>query len=52
MEVRENPVRVPDLMATICRAMGLDPTAVNLRNIGLPIPLADHDVVPIESLLL
>ena len=52
MEVRENPVRVPDLMATICRAMGLDPTAVNLSNIGRPIPLADHDAVPIESLLL
>ncbi len=51
MEVRENPVRVPDLMATICRALGLDPAATNLSSIGRPIPLADHGAVAIEQLL-
>ena len=51
LEVRENPVRVPDLMATICRALGLDPAATNLSNIGRPIPLADHGAAAIEQLL-
>ncbi len=51
MEIRDNPVRVPDLMATICRGLGLDPALTNLSNIGRPIPLADHGATAIEQLL-
>ena len=51
LEIRENPVRVPDLMATICRGLGLDPAMTNLSNIGRPIPLADHGATAIEQLL-
>ena len=51
MEVEDSPVTVPNLMATICRAVGLDETSSNLSNIGRPIPLADHGAVPIPQLL-
>jgi hypothetical protein len=51
MEVTQNPVVVPDLMATICRALGLNPESTNLSNIGRPIPLADHRSKAIEPLL-
>lgn len=51
MEVTQNPVPVPDLMATICKALGLNPESTNLSNIGRPIPLADHRSKAIEQLL-
>jgi hypothetical protein len=51
MEIRDGQVTVPTLMATICKALGLDPESTNLSNIGRPIPLADHGAVPIEPLL-
>ena len=50
-EIKENPVPVPNLMATICKALELNPTATNLSNIGRPIPLADHGSEVIEELL-
>ena len=50
-EVKENPVTVQNFMATICRALNLDPATTNLSNIGRPIPLADHDATPVEALL-
>lgn len=51
MEIEESPVSVPNLMATICRAVGLDETSSNQSNIGRPIPLADHGAVPLQQLL-
>jgi hypothetical protein len=51
MEVTDNPVSVPNLMATICRALGLDHTTLNMSNVGRPIPLSDHDSVPIQAVL-
>ncbi|HAW28350.1 MAG TPA: DUF1501 domain-containing protein, partial [Planctomycetaceae bacterium] len=45
------PVVVPDLMATICAALGLDPQQQNMSNIGRPIPLADHGAKPIQQIL-
>lgn len=50
-EIKEDPVTVQNLMATICRALSLDPTATNLSNIGRPIPLADHGAMALEALL-
>ncbi|MEO2035167.1 MAG: DUF1501 domain-containing protein [Planctomycetaceae bacterium] len=51
VEISENPVGVPALMATICRALGLDPSNTNLSNVGRPIPLADHGAEPLTELL-
>ena len=44
-------VAVPDLVATICRALGLDPAQPNLSNIGRPVRLADLTGRPIEEVL-
>src|SRR5262249_35178104 len=33
----ENPVPVPNFVATIARALGLDPTKQNMSNVGRPI---------------
>lgn len=35
-------VGVPDFMATVCRALGVDPSTSNMSNVGRPIRLADH----------
>ncbi|MBX7166495.1 MAG: DUF1501 domain-containing protein [Pirellulales bacterium] len=51
MEVAERPVAAPDLMATIVRALGLDPTKQNMSNVGRPIRLAEPDAKPIEECL-
>ena len=50
--VAENPLNVAGLMATIVKALGLDPETSNPSNIGRPIPLADHGAKPADSLLL
>jgi hypothetical protein len=51
MEIKEGLLTVPNLMATICRALALSPESTNLSNIGRPIPLADHGSAAVESLL-
>ncbi|MEZ6063472.1 MAG: DUF1501 domain-containing protein [Planctomycetaceae bacterium] len=51
MEIAENPMSVQNLMATICAALGLDHHAMNLSNIGRPIPLSDHGSEPVSALL-
>ena len=51
MEIKENAVTVPNLMATICKALALSPETTNLSNIGRPIPLADHGSAAVDALL-
>jgi hypothetical protein len=51
MKVAENPVTVPNFMATICKALGLDPTKQNMSNVGRPIRLADAGAKPIAEVL-
>jgi hypothetical protein len=51
MRVKDRPVDAPDLMATVCRAIGIDPTEQNMSNVGRPIRLADPDAKPIEDIL-
>ena len=51
VEVKENPVTVPNFMATVCHALNLDPTMTNLSNSGRPIPLADHGSTAIAAIL-
>jgi uncharacterized protein (DUF1501 family) len=49
--IEERPVSVPDLLATVCRALGIDPTKSNLSNVGRPISLVDKAATPLEDLL-
>jgi hypothetical protein len=51
MSVEERPVKVPDLMATICLALGLDPKKQNMSNVARPIRLADPSAVPVKEVL-
>ena len=51
MEIKDGLLTVPNLMATICRALALNPESTNLSNIGRPIPLADHGSAAVQSLL-
>jgi hypothetical protein len=44
-------VNVPDLLATVCRALGLDPTKPNMSNVGRPIRLTDHGSRAIQEIL-
>jgi hypothetical protein len=51
MTVAENPVSVPNFIATVCKALGVDPTRQNMSNVGRPIRLADAGAKPIEEVL-
>jgi hypothetical protein len=47
----DRPTSVPDLLATVCRALGIDPTRQNLSNVGRPIRIVDGSAQPIQMLL-
>lgn len=49
--VVERKVGVGDLMATICRGLGIDPTKQNQSNVGRPIRIADKDGRAIGEIL-
>jgi hypothetical protein len=49
--VEERPVSVPDLLATVCRALGVDPAKENLSNTGRPIHITDAAAKPIHEVL-
>jgi hypothetical protein len=49
--VKDRPVSVPDFIATICLALGIDPRAQNISNVGRPIRIADPDAKPIKEAL-
>jgi hypothetical protein len=51
MTVEDRPVTVPDFMATICKAIGIDPSKQNLSNVGRPIRIADPSARPIAEAL-
>jgi hypothetical protein len=51
MEVTDRPTSVPDLLATVCLALGLDPESTNQSNTGRPIRLADKSARPIREVL-
>jgi hypothetical protein len=50
-EVKDRRVGVADWYATICTALGLDPTKENISPEGRPIPLVDRDGTPIRELV-
>ena len=50
-EVEENPVSVPDLLATVCQALGIDSTQQLPSNVGRPIRIVDKEASPIKQVL-
>jgi hypothetical protein len=51
MKVEGRPVSVPDLLATVCLAIGIDPTKQNLSNVGRPIRVVDQSARPLREVL-
>jgi hypothetical protein len=51
MLVEDRPVSVPDFLATVCLALGIDPRKQNPSNVGRPIRIADPDAKPIREVL-
>jgi uncharacterized protein (DUF1501 family) len=49
--VEGEPTRTADLVATVMKAIGLDPMKQNMSNVGRPIRLADPAGRPIKELL-
>ncbi len=49
--VEERPVSVPDLLATVVKALGVDPMKQNVSNVGRPIRLVDPAAKPIAEIL-
>ena len=50
--VEDRPVSTPDLLATVCRAVGVDPEKQNPSNVGRPIRIVDKSAEPIAEVLL
>jgi hypothetical protein len=51
MTVEDRPVAVPDFLATVCGALGIDPLKQNMSNVGRPIRLVDPKAQPIKEIL-
>ena len=49
--VVERQTSALDFMATVCRALGVDPTTQNISNVGRPIRIADAGARPVTEVL-
>jgi Protein of unknown function (DUF1501) len=49
--IEARPVSVPDLLATVCRALGIDPARENVSNTGRPIRITDAAARPVQEIL-
>jgi hypothetical protein len=49
--VEERLVNVPDLLATVCLVLGIDPLKENMSNVGRPIRIAEKTAAPIKEVL-
>jgi hypothetical protein len=47
----ERRTNVTDLLATICRVLGIDPTRQNMSNVGRPIRIVDNAAQPLREVL-
>jgi len=47
----DRPTTVPDFLATICRALGMDPTRQNMSNVGRPIRIVENGARPIAEII-
>jgi hypothetical protein len=51
MKVEERETSVPDLLATLCKALGIDPEKQNLSNVNRPIRIVDQSGAAIKEVL-
>ncbi len=51
MSVEDRPVTIPDLLATICHGLGIDPMKSNVSNVGRPIRIVDPVAQPLKEIL-
>ena len=51
MKVEDRPTSVPDLLATVCQALGIDHEKTNLSNVNRPIRIVDKAGRPIREVL-
>jgi hypothetical protein len=49
--VEQRLVGVPDLLATVCLALGIDPLKENMSNVGRPIRIVEKTAQPIKEIL-
>ena len=49
--IEEREVTVPDFLATVCHALGIDPMKQNQSNVGRPIRIVDKVAKPIQEAL-
>jgi len=45
MDIKENPVTIGDLFATVYKGLGLDPETKIRDNLGRPLPIADGKAI-------
>jgi hypothetical protein len=45
------PVTVPDFLATVCQALGIDPLKKNDSNVGRPIRIVDKAAKPVKEVI-
>ncbi len=50
-QVKDRPVQVPDLLATVIKGLGIDPSKQNVVENGRPIRLVDAKARPIEGVV-
>jgi uncharacterized protein (DUF1501 family) len=51
MQAKDRPVSVPDFLATVCKALGVDPMGQNDSGIGRPIRVVDPKAKAITEVL-
>jgi hypothetical protein len=51
MTVEDRPVTIPDLLATICHGLGIDPMKSNVSNVGRPIRIVDPAAQTIKEIV-
>jgi hypothetical protein len=51
MTIQDRPVKVPDFLATVCQALGIDPLKPNASNVGRPIRIVDKSAQPLQEIL-
>ncbi len=50
-KVEDRPTTVPDLLATLCKALGIDPAKQNLSNVNRPIRIVEATAKPVTEVL-
>jgi hypothetical protein len=49
--VEERPTTSADLLATVCKVLGINPEKTNMSNVGRPIPLAERSAKPVMEVV-